>query len=86
MLQALGFQHALWAMAAVLGLPAVRVQEVCAEVQATFGPGSQEVQNTWNSANDYWYYMLAQEGYIVACVDGRGTVFKGAAFKKVTYK
>jgi dipeptidyl-peptidase 4 len=50
------------------------------------GPGSQEVQNTWNSANDYWFYMLAQEGYIVACVDGRGTGYKGSAFKKVTYK
>ncbi len=50
------------------------------------GPGSQEVQNTWHSPNDYWYFLLAQEGYIVACVDGRGTGYKGAAFKKVTYK
>jgi dipeptidyl-peptidase-4 len=30
--------------------------------------------------------MLAEQGYIIACVDGRGTGFKGAAFKKVTYK
>ena len=50
------------------------------------GPGSQEVANQWNSYNDYWYYMLAQKGYIVVCVDGRGTGFKGADFKKVTYK
>ncbi|PSG91549.1 S9 family peptidase [Aurantibacter aestuarii] len=48
------------------------------------GPGSQQVANQWNSANDYWYYMLAEQGYIVACVDGRGTGFKGAEFKKVT--
>ena len=48
------------------------------------GPGSQSVKNTWNAANDYWYYYLAQQGYIVACVDGRGTGFKGADFKKVT--
>ena len=48
------------------------------------GPGSQSVENKWNSANDYWYYYLAQQGYIVACVDGRGTGFKGAEFKKVT--
>ena len=48
------------------------------------GPGSQQVANRWNSANDYWYQMLAQQGYIVACVDGRGTGFKGAGFKKVT--
>jgi len=50
------------------------------------GPGSQQVANDWSDTNDYWYYMLAQEGYIVACVDGRGTGYKGAAFKKVTYK
>ena len=39
-----------------------------------------------SGANDYWYQMLAQQGYIVACIDPRGTGFKGAAFKKVTYK
>jgi dipeptidyl-peptidase-4 len=48
------------------------------------GPGSQQVANRWNGTNDYWYQMLAQQGYIVACVDGRGTGFKGADFKKVT--
>jgi dipeptidyl-peptidase-4 len=47
------------------------------------GPGSQQVANQWNS-NDYWFMMLTQQGYIVACVDGRGTGFKGADFKKVT--
>lgn len=48
------------------------------------GPGSQQVSNSFYSANDYWHQMLADEGYIVACVDGRGTGFKGADFKKVT--
>lgn len=48
------------------------------------GPGSQSVANSWNSTNDYWYQMLAQDGYIVVCVDGRGTGFKGAEFKKIT--
>ena len=50
------------------------------------GPGSQQVANHWNGANDYWYQILAQKGYIIVCVDGRGTGYKGAAFKKVTYK
>ncbi len=50
------------------------------------GPGSQQVNNDWNGYDDYWFMMLAQQGYIVACVDGRGTGFKGAEFKKVTYK
>lgn len=50
------------------------------------GPGSQQVNNDWNNADDYWFQSLAQQGYIVACVDGRGTGYKGAAFKKVTQK
>ena len=48
------------------------------------GPGSQQVNNEWNAADDYWFMMLTQKGYIVACIDGRGTGFKGADFKKVT--
>ncbi|WP_203295519.1 S9 family peptidase [Luteirhabdus pelagi] len=50
------------------------------------GPGSQNVKNSWNGSNDYWHQMLAQQGYIVACVDGRGTGLKGRDFKKVTQK
>ncbi|WP_223032812.1 S9 family peptidase [Hanstruepera marina] len=50
------------------------------------GPGSQSVSNSWNSSNDYWYQYLAQKGYVVVCIDGRGTGYKGAAFKKVTQK
>jgi dipeptidyl-peptidase-4 len=49
------------------------------------GPGSQQVGNSWNTANDYWHNMLAQKGMIIVCVDGRGTGFKGAEFKKSTY-
>ena len=49
------------------------------------GPGSQQVGNKWNAANDYWHNMLAQKGMIVVCVDGRGTGFKGSDFKKSTY-
>ncbi len=48
------------------------------------GPGSQEVSNSYFGTNDYWYQLLANEGYIIVTVDGRGTGFKGAAFKKVT--
>ena len=50
------------------------------------GPGSQQVANDWLDTNDYWFMMLAQQGYITVCVDGRGTGFKGAAFKKCTQK
>lgn len=50
------------------------------------GPGSQQVANDWLDTNDYWFMMLSQHGYITVCVDGRGTGFKGAAFKKITQK
>ncbi len=48
------------------------------------GPGSQQVSNSWYGRNDYWHSMLANDGYIIVCVDPRGTGFKGADFKKVT--
>jgi len=49
------------------------------------GPRSQEVLNEWGSFNYLWYQMLAQQGYIIACVDGRGTGARGRDFATVTY-
>ncbi len=53
------------------------------------GPGSQEVKDSWSIGfyrdggllESYW----ASEGYIVVCVDGRGTGGRGASFEKCTY-
>lgn len=50
------------------------------------GPGSQQVANRWGGGHFIWHQYLAQNGYIVAVVDTRGTGFRGEAFKKVTYK
>ena len=49
------------------------------------GPGSQQVVNRWRGSNYWWFQMLAQQGFIVACVDNRGTGGRGEAFKKMTY-
>ena len=49
------------------------------------GPGSQSVTNSWDGGNGLWFNHLVQQGYIVACVDGRGTGGKGTKYKKVTY-
>ena len=49
------------------------------------GPGSQQVSNRWGDSRTIWHKDLANKGYIIACVDGRGTGFKGAEFKKSTY-
>ncbi|MBK7041886.1 MAG: S9 family peptidase [Bacteroidetes bacterium] len=49
------------------------------------GPGSQQVMNQFSIGNMWWYQMLAQNGYIIVCVDGTGTGFRGEEFKKKTY-
>jgi len=48
------------------------------------GPGSQQVTDSWGR-NMPWFQLLAQKGYIVVCVDNRGTGSRGEEFKKMTY-
>ncbi|MBX2980169.1 MAG: S9 family peptidase [Flavobacteriales bacterium] len=49
------------------------------------GPNSNEVKDSWSGRNHLWYSMLAQKGYVVVCVDGRGTGRRGRDFRHVTY-
>ncbi len=46
------------------------------------GPNSQQVLDTWKQG---WEYHLATEGYMVVCVDGRGTGARGRNFRTCTY-
>jgi dipeptidyl-peptidase-4 len=48
------------------------------------GPGSQRVKDTWESRLP-WFQMLVQSGYIVACIDNRGTDARGEEFRKCIY-
>ena len=53
------------------------------------GPGSQEVKDEWGSGfypGMTWECLLAQQGIISVCVDGRGTGGRGVDFKKCTYR
>ena len=49
------------------------------------GPGSNTVANSWGGFNYMYHQLLAQSGYIVVSVDPRGTMYRGAEFKKSTY-
>ncbi len=46
------------------------------------GPGSQEVLDRYSVS---WETYMASQGFIVVCVDGRGTGGRGAEFEKCTY-
>lgn len=47
------------------------------------GPSSQEVLNNWEID---WYHYLANQGFVVVCVDGRGTGGRGKAFESIVYQ
>lgn len=49
------------------------------------GPGHNEVIDSWDGMDYMYYQLLAQKGYIVVSVDPRGTMYRGAKFKKSTY-
>lgn len=53
------------------------------------GPGSQQVTDSWSAGSmgqgGAFDSYLAQQGFIVVSVDGRGTCGRGADFEKCTY-
>lgn len=50
------------------------------------GPGKNMVNNAFDERDYFWHQLLTEKGYIVMCVDNRGTKYRGAEFKKCTYK
>lgn len=50
------------------------------------GPHSQMVTNTWMAGGELWYQYMAQKGFIVFTVDGRGTSYRGKVFEQAIHR
>jgi dipeptidyl-peptidase-4 len=50
------------------------------------GPHSQLVTNTWMAGGEVWYQYMAEKGFIVFTLDGRGTSYRGKAFEQVIHR
>jgi dipeptidyl-peptidase-4 len=50
------------------------------------GPHSQMVTNTWMAGGELWYQYMAQKGFIVFTLDGRGTNYRGKAFEQAIHR
>ena len=50
------------------------------------GPHSQQVTNRWMAGGELWYQYMAQKGYIVFTLDGRGTSHRGKEFEQCTHR
>ncbi len=50
------------------------------------GPGVQLINNTWNAGGDLWFQYMAEHGFIVFTVDGRGSANRGLDFEQATFR
>ena len=50
------------------------------------GPHSQLVTNTWMAGGEVWYQYMAEKGFIVFTLDGRGTSNRGKAFEQAIHR
>lgn len=50
------------------------------------GPHSQLVTNTWMAGGELWYQYMAQKGFIIFTLDGRGTSYRGKDFEQAIFR
>jgi len=50
------------------------------------GPSAQMINNTWNGGGDLWFQYMAQRGFVVFTIDGRGSANRGLAFEQAIFR
>jgi dipeptidyl-peptidase 4 len=50
------------------------------------GPGVQLINNTWNGGGDLWFQYMAEHGFVVFTLDGRGSANRGLAFEQSIFR
>lgn len=50
------------------------------------GPEAQMINNTWNGGGDYWFQYMAERGFVVFTIDGRGSNNRGLAFEQAIFQ
>lgn len=50
------------------------------------GPHSQMVTNTWMAGGELWYQYMAEKGFLVFTIDGRGTSYRGKEFEQIIHR
>ncbi|MBI4931692.1 MAG: DPP IV N-terminal domain-containing protein [Bacteroidetes bacterium] len=50
------------------------------------GPNVQLITNTWLAGSDLWFQYMAEHGYIIFTVDGRGSGNRGLKFEQATFR
>lgn len=50
------------------------------------GPNVQTVVNTWMAGNDLFLYYMAQQGFVIFTVDGRGSDNRGLEFEQAIHR
>lgn len=50
------------------------------------GPHSQYIVNSWMAGGELWYQYMAQKGFIVFGIEGRGTSYRGKDFEQAVFR
>lgn len=50
------------------------------------GPNVQLINNTWNAQGDLWFQYMAERGFVIFTLEGRGSGNRGLAFEQATFR